>query len=340
MKKNILKISLVIATILLAFTVMTSSSYAYTMTINDEKPVTIVKDGDKPLEAVILQEEVSTMKVEGTIEELVDLFNAYKANPGYNFAQCASNATINAKVTNMFSTDGITTLSTVLPAGAKINITPGVKDIVYTTASYEVPERLEIDFTDSIIHLPDNATVTEALKVFEDIGVASTVACGERYNITAEGSNKTTTVHLNKGEDLQAMFDLIDAEKLDNIIVAAPDYHVNLTGEENIVWLAGNLTEEEVLELVKDLRVDATVRLVENDEFSVELSVDKEPVVVRAEEPSNPEQPVTEEPAEEPVAEEKDETPKTGSIDLMVYASIVVVAIALASVVIVKKHNK
>ncbi len=337
MKKNILKISLVIATILLAFGVMSSSSYAYTMTINDGEPVTIEKDGDKPLEAVILQEAVSTMEVEGTIEELVDLFNAYKANPGYNFAQYASNATINAKITNMFSTDGITQLSTVIPEGAKINITPAVKDIVYTTASYEVPEGLEIDFTDSIIHLPENATVTEALKVFEDIGVASTVACGESYNITAEGSKETTTVHLNKGEDLQAMFDLIDAEKLDNIIVAAPDYHVNLTGEENTVWLAGDLTEEEVLKLVKDLRVDATVRLVENDEFSVELSVDKEPVVVRAEEePSNPGQPVTEEPAEE----EKDETPKTGSIDLIVYASVAIVAIALAGVAIVKKHSK
>ena len=330
MKRNILKISLVLVAILLAFGIMSSSSYAYTMSINGGEKVEVPTEPGKAAEPIVLTEEVSTIEIESTIEELVDILNAYNLNAGYKFTEYASNATIVAKITNMFSTEGITQLSTVAPEGVKIEITPGVKDIVYTSSSFEMPEGFEIDFTDSIIHLPETTTVTEALKIFEDIGVAEIVACGENYNITVEGENNTTTVHLNKGEDLKAMFDLVEQEQLDNIIVAAPDYHINLTGEEDIVWLAGDLTEEEVLELVKDLRVDATVRVVENDTFSVELSVDKEPVVNRTEEPKDDEVVAPE--------EEKDETPHTGVSN---YVGIVatVVVVSIIALAILKRKN-
>lgn len=329
MKRNILKISLVLVAILLAFGIMSSSSYAYTMSINGGEKVEVPTEPGKAAEPIVLTEEVNTIEIESTIEELVDILNAYNLNAGYKFTEYASNATIVAKITNMFSTEGITQLSTVAPKGVKIEIIPEVKDIVYTSSSFEMPEGFEIDFTDSIIHLPETTTVTEALKVFENIGVAETVACGENYNITVEGENNTTTVHLNKGEDLKAMFDLVEQEQLDNIIVAAPDYHINLTGEENIVWLAGDLTEEEVLDLVKDLRVDATVRVVENDKFSVELSVDKEPVVNRTEEPK----------VDEVVPEEeKDETPNTGVVSYVGIAAAIVV-ISIIALAVLKRKN-
>ena len=89
------------------------------------------------------------------------------------------------------------------------------------------------------------------------------------------------------------------------------------------------MTEEEVLDLVKDLRVDATVRVVENDAFSVELSVDKEPVVNRTEEPKD----------DEVVApEEKDETPHTGVSN---YVGIVatVVVVSIIALAILKRKN-
>ena len=65
--------------------------------------------------------------------------NAYKINAGYNYEQYASDAVINATLTKEFSTDNIEMLATVAPEGVKIKITPGVKDIVYTSSSFEMP---------------------------------------------------------------------------------------------------------------------------------------------------------------------------------------------------------
>ena len=249
-------------------------------------------------------------------------------NAEYNYEQYASDAVINATLTKEFSTDNIEMLATVAPEGATVKITPEVKDITYS-ADFVMPEGFSIDYTDTILHLPVGTTVKEAVDVFNKVGVAEFVACGEDYNINVDETLNTTTLHLNQGQDLQAIFDVIEANSLDDIIVAVPAYHVNLTGEKPYIWIEGDLTEEEVLDLVKDLKVDATAQLINDDSFTVELSKDGEPVVNRAEEPA------TEEPA---VEEEKDDTPKTGAENLL---GIAVATIVLGSVafVILKRKN-
>ena len=249
-------------------------------------------------------------------------------NAGYNYEQYASDAVINATLTKEFSTDNIEMLATVAPEGATVKITPEEKNITYS-ADFVMPEGFSIDYTDTILHLPAGTTVKEAVDVFNKVGVAEFVACGENYNINVDETLNTTTLHLNQGQDLQAIFDVIEANSLDDIIVAVPAYHVNLTGEKPYIWIEGDLTEEEVLDLVKDLKVDATAQLINDDSFTVELSKDGEPVVNRAEEPA------TEEPA---VEEEKDDTPKTGAENLL---GIAVATIVLGSVafVILKRKN-
>lgn len=315
MKRSILKITLVIAIILLSICLFSNSSYAASVSITGNEPV-------------VLTEKVETIEFKSTIEDLVDVLNAYKMNAGYNYEQYASDAVINATLTKEFSTDNIEMLATVAPEGATVKITPEVKDITYS-ADFVMPEGFSIDYTDTILHLPVGTTVKEAVDVFNKVGVAEFVACGEDYNINVDETLNTTTLHLNQGQDLQAIFDVIEANSLDDIIVAVPAYHVNLTGEKPYIWIEGDLTEEEVLDLVKDLKVDATAQLINDDSFTVELSKDGEPVVNRAEEPS------TEEPA---VEEEKDDTPKTGAENLL---GIAVATIVLGSVafVILKRKN-
>ena len=315
MKRSILKIALVIAIILLSICLFSNSSYAASVSITGNEPV-------------VLTEKVETIEFKSTIEDLVDVLNAYKMNAGYNYEQYASDAVINATLTKEFSTDNIEMLATVAPEGATVKITPEVKDITYS-ADFVMPEGFSIDYTDTILHLPVGTTVKEAVDVFNKVGVAEFVACGEDYNINVDETLNTTTLHLNQGQDLQAIFDVIEANSLDDIIVAVPAYHVNLTGEKPYIWIEGDLTEEEVLDLVKDLKVDATAQLINDDSFTVELSKDGEPVVNRAEEPA------TEEPA---VEEEKDDTPKTGAENLL---GIAVATIVLGSVafVILKRKN-
>lgn len=315
MKRSILKITLVIAIILLSICLFSNSSYAASVSITGNEPV-------------VLTEKVETIEFKSTIEDLVDVLNAYKMNAGYNYEQYASDAVINATLTKEFSTDNIEMLATVAPEGATVKITPEVKDITYS-ADFVMPEGFSIDYTDTILHLPVGTTVKEAVDVFNKVGVAEFVACGENYNINVDETLNTTTLHLNQGQDLQAIFDVIEANSLDDIIVAVPAYHVNLTGEKPYIWIEGDLTEEEVLDLVKDLKVDATAQLINDDSFTVELSKDGEPVVNRVEEPA------TEEPA---VEEEKDDTPKTGAENLL---GIAVATIVLGSVafVILKRKN-
>lgn len=315
MKRSILKITLVIAIILLSICLFSNSSYAASVSITGNEPV-------------VLTEKVETIEFKSTIEDLVDVLNAYKMNAGYNYEQYASDAVINATLTKEFSTDNIEMLATVAPEGATVKITPEVKDITYS-ADFVMPEGFSIDYTDTILHLPLGTTVKEAVDVFNKVGVAEFVACGENYNINVDETLNTTTLHLNQGQDLQAIFDVIEANSLDDIIVAVPAYHVNLTGEKPYIWIEGDLTEEEVLDLVKDLKVDATAQLINDDSFTVELSKDGEPVVNRVEEPA------TEEPA---VEEEKDDTPKTGAENLL---GIAVATIVLGSVafVILKRKN-
>lgn len=315
MKRSILKITLVIAIILLSICLFSNSSYAASVSITGNEPV-------------VLTEKVETIEFKSTIEDLVDVLNAYKMNAEYNYEQYASDAVINATLTKEFSTDNIEMLATVAPEGATVKITPEVKDITYS-ADFVMPEGFSIDYTDTILHLPVGTTVKEAVDVFNKVRVAEFVACGEDYNINVDETLNTTTLHLNQGQDLQAIFDVIEANSLDDIIVAVPAYHVNLTGEKPYIWIEGDLTEEEVLDLVKDLKVDATAQLINDDSFTVELSKDGEPVVNRAEEPA------TEEPAAE---EEKDDTPKTGAENLL---GIAVATIVLGSVafVILKRKN-
>ena len=315
MKRSILKITLVIAIILLSICLFSNSSYAASVSITGNEPV-------------VLTEKVETIEFKSTIEDLVDVLNAYKMNAEYNYEQYASDAVINATLTKEFSTDNIEMLATVAPEGATVKITPEVKDITYS-ADFVMPEGFSIDYTDTILHLPLGTTVKEAVDVFNKVGVAEFVACGENYNINVDETLNTTTLHLNQGQDLQAIFDVIEANSLDDIIVAVPAYHVNLTGEKPYIWIEGDLTEEEVLDLVKDLKVDATAQLINDDSFTVELSKDGEPVVNRVEEPA------TEEPA---VEEEKDDTPKTGAENLL---GIAVATIVLGSVafVILKRKN-
>lgn len=315
MKRSILKITLVIAIILLSICLFSNSSYAASVSITGNEPV-------------VLTEKVETIEFKSTIEDLVDVLNAYKINAGYKYEQYASDAVINATLTKEFSTDNIEMLATVAPEGATVKITPEVKDITYS-ADFVMPEGFSIDYTDTILHLPVGTTVKEAVDVFNKVRVAEFVACGEDYNINVDETLNTTTLHLNQGQDLQAIFDVIEANSLDDIIVAVPAYHVNLTGEKPYIWIEGDLTEEEVLDLVKDLKVDATAQLINDDSFTVELSKDGEPVVNRAEEPA------TEKPA---VEEEKDDTPKTGAENLL---GIAVATIVLGSVafVILKRKN-
>ena len=315
MKRSILKITLVIAIILLSICLFSNSSYAASVSITGNEPV-------------VLTEKVETIEFKSTIEDLVDVLNAYKMNAGYNYEQYASDAVINATLTKEFSTDNIEMLATVAPEGATVKITPEVKDITYS-ADFVMPEGFSIDYTDTILHLPVGTTVKEAVDVFNKVGVAEFVACGEDYNINVDETLNTTTLHLNQGQDLQAIFDVIEANSLDDIIVAVPAYHVNLTGEKPYIWIEGDLTEEEVLDLVKDLKVDATAQLINDDSFTVELSKDGEPVVNRAEEPA------TEEPAGE---EEKDDTPKTGAENFLGVA-VATVVLGTVAVIALKRKN-
>ena len=315
MKRSILKITLVIAIILLSICLFSNSSYAASVSITGNEPV-------------VLTEKVETIEFKSTIEDLVDVLNAYKMNAGYNYEQYASDAVINATLTKEFSTDNIEMLATVAPEGATVKITPEVKDITYS-ADFVMPEGFSIDYTDTILHLPVGTTVKEAVDVFNKVGVAEFVACGEDYNINVDETLNTTTLHLNQGQDLQAIFDVIEANSLDDIIVAVPAYHVNLTGEKPYIWIEGDLTEEEVLDLVKDLKVDATAQLINDDSFTDELSKDGETVVNRAEEPA------TEEPA---VEEEKDDTPKTGAENFLGVA-VATVVLGTVAVIALKRKN-
>lgn len=315
MKRSILKITLVIAIILLSICLFSNSSYAASVSITGNEPV-------------VLTEKVETIEFKSTIENLVDVLNAYKMNAGYNYEQYASDAVINATLTKEFSTDNIEMLATVAPEGATVKITPEVKDITYS-ADFVMPEGFSIDYTDTILHLPVGTTVKEAVDVFNKVGVAEFVACGEDYNINVDETLNTTTLHLNQGQDLQAIFDVIEANSLDDIIVAVPAYHVNLTGEKPYIWIEGDLTEEEVLDLVKDLKVDATAQLINDDSFTVELSKDGEPVVNRAEEPAT---------EEEKTEEEKDDTPKTGAENFLGVA-VATVVLGTVAVIALKRKN-
>lgn len=315
MKRSILKITLVIAIILLSICLFSNSSYAASVSITGNEPV-------------VLTEKVETIEFKSTIEDLVDVLNAYKMNAGYNYEQYASDAVINATLTKEFSTDNIEMLATVAPEGATVKITPEVKDITYS-ADFVMPEGFSIDYTDTILHLPVGTTVKEAVDVFNKVGVAEFVACGEDYNINVDETLNTTTLHLNQGQDLQAIFDVIEANSLDDIIVAVPAYHVNLTGEKPYIWIEGDLTEEEVLDLVKDLKVDATAQLINDDSFTVELSKDGEPVVNRAEEPAT---------EEEKTEEEKDDTPKTGAENFLGVA-VATVVLGTVAVIALKRKN-
>lgn len=72
MKRSILKITLVIAIILLSICLFSNSSYAASVSITGNEPV-------------VLTEKVETIEFKSTIEDLVDVLNAYKVNAGYNY---------------------------------------------------------------------------------------------------------------------------------------------------------------------------------------------------------------------------------------------------------------
>ena len=270
--KNHLKIFIfIIATLFLTFSFGINDAFAASITFNGVG------------EFVPLAEEVEEINITGSVDnDIVPILNALKVNPGYNYALYGSNAVINITTTDELSSELITAMAGFAPSGATAIISSSNINFTYVSLPYTLPTGFSVDFTDKTLHLPGGTNVADAVNLFNSVVVAKYVAVGHSYNISAEGSNKITTVHLNQGQNLEDIFDLISAQSLDRIIVAVPDYHVNLLGTTPVIWLEGDLTEKQVLDLVKDLNVNAIIRLLNSSAFTVTLEIGKDPVVTRA----------------------------------------------------------
>lgn len=233
----------------------------------------------------VLGEAVTTINYTGTIEDFHVVVSDYKNNAGFNFDTHATGVAINAVFSNDISTAGLSSVAADVPATVgSVVVTPGSGHLVYAALPYTLPAKHSINYNDVIVHVPDTTSVADALDLFTAIDDESAVvAAGAEYNITAEvvaGATPDVVVHLNGGQDLADIYDLIGNDDLAGVLVAVPAYHVDLTGTEDVIRFAPGTTQEEVLEAVSLLNVDATARVIGDSSFHVVLAKGQEPKVV------------------------------------------------------------
>ena len=233
----------------------------------------------------VLTEEVDEIYITSTIGELGGILDAFNRNPGYNYELYASNATIYATVTDIFSTDRYYMAFNNCTCWSYSKNTSYCRSHCVYFAIYH--------------YAPDNSTV----------------------------------VHLDEGQDLREAFDLIIGEGLSGITIATPSFQIHLKQNGTIIYLEGNLTEEEVLTLLEGLDdIDALVLLHEDDSFTITLKAGENPVVNR----KNNEEKLDDEP-EEPVLPDLE---KTGSNGILVILYIAVGALIVIAGVVLYKIKK
>lgn len=235
----------------------------------------------------ILNEPVETIKFSGTIENLVDVLNAFKVNAGFNFAANAPDAIFEATITNMFSTEGINAVYNVMPDGASVEITRENEHIIFTEVPYTLPAGISIDYTDAIVHLPEDTDLNDALATFNDIATSSTVVAingANKPTISYEGAFGGTVIHLPAGTSIaDALAASASISASDDFIVASEmDYWVEIEDTDDITVhiVDSEATPEEVLAMLAGVTgFNALVVVDGNDSFTITLSGTADPVV-------------------------------------------------------------
>jgi hypothetical protein len=238
----------------------------------------ITVDGQAAGRPCEINEAVSGAIYNGGIDDIVAFLDAYKQNAAFggdNF----SSATLALNLTDAagISDANLVTIASYLPTGID-SVTVSTTNIVLTSLPISLPSGFSFDYSDSVVHIPADTTVADAVAFFELIDdITVTVAAGDVYNITAEGSDDVTTLHLNDGEDMQDVIDLINNGSLNDILVATPDYHVNLFGDTNTIYFESGTTSEEVAAALAGVAgFDADVRIIGDNEYNATLTASGE----------------------------------------------------------------
>lgn len=191
----------------------------------------------------VITENVDTINYNGTIEDLHVVLHALANNTGFGYTQYAASSTIEATITNMFSTEGVDVVTSAAPAGAIINITPGVADIVYTQAPWTpAVNGVSINYANTIIHLQDGVAPSVGVDVYSSIGDDSV--------IVAEGSNYTISTEMFQGKQ--------------TIVLHLPEG----TSEEDALAIAKTITNANLMVGVNN-----------NTDFTVTVQAGQEPVI-------------------------------------------------------------
>jgi len=170
----------------------------------------------------IIGQNVNTININSTTAELGDVLNQYNNDSTLGYATFASGATINANISDEFSTSNVDWLATLAPAGT-IAITPGNPNITYTQAPWAVPAGFSINYANTIIHLPTGTTPATAVDVF--LGITDDtiiVASGNDYTVSSQFINgvQTPVLHLPENTSVDDALAIAKTITNANIIVA------------------------------------------------------------------------------------------------------------------------
>jgi len=290
----------------------------------------------------------------GTIEDLVTIIHAYSNNLAFGGDNFTS-AVITANITNPFSDEFLTQLQSLLPAGVSSLVLKGA-DFVLTDVSYQFPSDVSVNFTDSIVHLPANATIEEAATVFSSIGDNTIKVAPAKDGFVIDNEDGQTIVHMPEGTSLAELLEA--AQQASSVI---PDVTATENGTDNpyiivkdrgaeiAIHLPEGTSEKEALALVKGLNVTATVVVDNEDDFTISLREGKKPKVVykddnkdnddKDDDGDDDSEPAADEPDEPVVQEDTHNSHTADTFELVVFGLVVSLIGMWYSLKEIKRHS-
>ena len=102
----------------------------------------------------VMNEAVSTINFSGTVGQLGDMLYAFEHNAGYGYGTYASNSTINATISDVFSDENVTWLSGLMTSyNETVALTPAAGDYVMTNTNNSLPDGYSINYDNVVVHL-------------------------------------------------------------------------------------------------------------------------------------------------------------------------------------------
>ena len=208
----------------------------------------------------VMNEAVTTINYSGIIGQLGDMLYAFEHNVAYGYGTYASDSTIKATISDVFSDENVIWLSGLMTSyNETVELTPAAGDYVVTNTNNNLPAGYSINYDNVVVHLPAGTSVLAALGSYMGLNNTTATVAVNNSAITVNHSNTYgIVVHLAEGTSVEDGLAVVESvgEGVDYVLASGMDYWMDVVDGDADVFVLSADALTEALGLVDTVYVN------------------------------------------------------------------------------------